>query len=227
MRHRNTPRQPVFLTSRRSHVVFAVLSGGGCLDGRAAIVLRGVLTLLYAGSLGLSLAACGGAGSTPKQSAMSRAIAEGERLVAVSRDLGPVDRDDYAVLEAGRPASAAEMADISAWVKHYYAIAVSGNGSRACSMLFVAAARSLVEEKGVLPALRGHTCPAVMSKLLKLRHTWLVSALGSLEIVRVRIARVEARVVMRVAASNKARELDLRRVGGVWQTRQAIDVPMP
>jgi hypothetical protein len=183
-----------------------------------------LLALLLTASLGVGLAGCGG-GSGGTRSA-SHTITIVEPILRVSRALGPIDADDYAVLDFGHPASAAERGNILALVRRYYEVAVAENGPKACSMLYPSAAKEVVEEDGRLPGLTGNTCAVVIAKLFKQRHRQIVADLHSLKAVRVRIEGFDGYVVLRFAPAIASRELDMHLVGRAWRVQRALDIPM-
>jgi hypothetical protein len=183
-----------------------------------------LLALLSTVSLGVGLAGCGGGSAGTSSTSHTTTVAE--PILRVSRALGPIDADDYAVLDFGHPASATERRKILALVRRYYAVAVAEDGPKACSMLYPSAAKEVVEEDGRLPGLTGSTCAVVISKLFKQRHRQIVADLHSFKAVRVRIEGFDGYVVLRFARAIAARELDLHLVGRAWRVQRALDIPM-
>lgn len=183
-----------------------------------------LLALLSIASLGVGVVACG-SGSSLRPERGARTVVE--HVIAVSRELGPIDEDDDAVLNFGRAASAEELRKVRVLVRRYFTAAAAGDGAKTCSMLDPGIAKTtVVEEDGQMPGLRGKTCAAVMSKLLKLYHRHLVVVLDSLNVVRVHTEGLQTYVVLRVPTFRVAREFSLHRVGGAWKIGQPLDEHM-
>jgi hypothetical protein len=188
--------------------------------------MRLLLTLMCTAAMCLGVTACGSSTRATK-TATSNAAAEGDVVLTVSRELGPIDGDDYAVLNFGHAATGRELRKITALVRRYYAAAVAENGAEACSMLFSVVVREVEEGEGTAAGLHGTSCAQIMSALFKLRHRELVADVKSFKEVRVRIEPPNGRVVLRFSTAVVARELDLRLVDGVWKVRQPLDTPTP
>jgi hypothetical protein len=152
------------------------------------------------------------------------AASEGDQVLTVSRELGPIDGDDYGALNFGHAATGAELRSITRLVRRYYAAAAADNGTTACSMLYPVVVREVGERFGRFESRM--TCPELMTKLFKLRHTQIGADVKSFKEVRVRVEPPNARVVLRFSTDAVARELDLRLVGASWKVRQPLDVPM-
>jgi hypothetical protein len=81
------------------------------------------------------------------------------------------------VREFGRPAGAADGAQIAALVKRYYAAAAAGDGAKACAMLFFALEESVAERYHWAPAPRylngADSCQAVLARVFAHFHAQL------------------------------------------------------
>lgn len=97
-------------------------------------MMRPLLIGLSIVSVGVGVSACGGA--SRGAGSVSRRTTVVEHVLTVSRELGPIDGDDYAILDFGHPADAAEKGKIAALVRRYYEVAVAEDGAKACSMLY-------------------------------------------------------------------------------------------
>lgn len=187
-------------------------------------LMRILLALLAIASVGLGVAACGGSG---RVRSTSTEFVVNEPIVRVSRELGPIDSDDYDVLDFGHAANAKEKNALVALTRRYYMAAVAEDGAKTCSMLYSAIVRTTVmEEYAHSPGLSGASCAAVMSKLLVLHHGRLVSDLASLKIDRVRTSSRDAYIVMRLPGSVVAHEFSFVRVGDMWKVGQPLDTVM-
>jgi hypothetical protein len=184
-----------------------------------------LLRLLPIALLGVGLAGCGGAGGVSRSTSSGSTVVV-EHVLKVSRELGPIDEDDYPVLDLGHAAKGADLHKIRTLLKRYYAAAAAEDGHAACSMMFSVAAKEVVEEEDDW-YVHGNTCPVVMTQIFSRRHRQLVTDLKSLKAVRIRIAGPTGRVVLRFAKFADARVLDLRSVGRNWTVQYPIDTPMP
>jgi len=172
-------------------------------------------------SLGLGVAACGGS---------SRAKSKPDRLVVqesttISPELGPIDEDDSAILNFGHAVSPRVESELIALTKRYYALALAGNGAKACSMLYSATATEVVVEQDDW-GVSGKTCPVVMSKIFQQRHQQIAAELRSFNVVRVRSDGLSGYLVVRTPISPVAREFSARRVGRAWKVGQPLDRKM-
>lgn len=173
-------------------------------------------------SLALALTACG-AGHDVGSTARRTAIAE--PIIAVSRELGPIDADDNAILDFGHAATPRQRSELVTMIRRYYVVAAAGEGAKACAMFYSATAREVLTEQDDW-GVSGTTCATVMSKIFHRRHRWIVAALNSLKVVRVRTDDLNAFMVLRVAASPLAREFSARHVAGAWKVTKPLDSPM-
>jgi hypothetical protein len=171
------------------------------------------------------LTACGGASA--RTGTTSGALVVIEHTSRVSRVLGPIDEDDYAVLNLGHAATPVERRAIVATVRRYYAVAAAQRGAMACSMMYEPAIIETVEEGGGIPALRGRPCPVVMSGIFRRRHRQVVADRRSFRMLRIRSDGLNGSIVLRVPGSPRARWLRLRHVGHTWKPAQPLDGEMP
>jgi hypothetical protein len=140
------------------------------------------------------------------------------------------DHDDQTFEEYGHPASAAANSAIRAILRDYYAIAVAGDGAKACSMLVSGFARSIPTDFGRPPgppALRGNTCPVVMSKLFAQQHKLLVAEAPNMKITRVRVQGSQALVFLAFPTTPEPRDMGLEHEAGTWRLTGMIDTSLP
>jgi hypothetical protein len=150
-----------------------------------------------------------------------------DQAPADSSEQGWLDQDDDPVLNLGKAADSAESVKITRLLKAYYAAAASGRAAKACSMLYSVAVRSILEEERRPLGHLKERCAAVVGPLFARQHRDLVADVKSFTIVRMRTQGDNGRVVLHLPSAFKAREIDIRRVGGSWQVAQALDGAMP
>jgi hypothetical protein len=127
------------------------------------------------------------------------------------------DKDDRNALAYGHEASAADKRAITATVKHYYAIAMTGDGATACSMLASSLVRAAPEDyggaRGPLYLRGGDTCQAVLSMTFKHFHAWLT------EPVEVTAVRIGSGGVIAFIGSRSmpASQISLEHHQGTWK----------
>lgn len=175
--------------------------------------------------MGACVTGCGDSGGTRARSAPG-AVNDGEHVFKVDPELGPIDADDYALLHFGRVASRNEVKRISALIRRYYAAAAAKNGLTACSMLYLATARSVAEEEGRRFGMRGSKCAAVMSRIFEQHHRLLIAEMTSLKVLRVRTDGVNGLLLLRFGHRARPREQSVRRVGAEWKIARSLDTPV-
>jgi|GEM_PF-1484252 len=209
--------------------------------------------------LGVTLCACGGAGTHSSPSAqVSSAAASDTTTGATSpvsssvhsatdndndsaftkadndndNDSGAPgdDKNNNSVLDAFHAASPADERTIASLIKRYYAVALAGQGAKACSMIYSTLAESVPEDYGLSPPgppyMRGTTCPAVLSLMFKHFHTELVAELPKLEVARVRLEGHRGLAVLRFGKAPQ-RQLQVAREGHVWKLASLLDSELP
>ncbi len=187
--------------------------------------LRSLPALLSVVCLIAGLAGCGGVGGVARSSS-SHVTAVAEPVLRVSREFGPIDADDYQVLSFARAATRVERRKITALLKRYYAVAVAGDGAKACAMLYETTANEVVVEQDNW-GVRGSTCPVVMSRIFRQRHRQLLADADSLKVVLVRTDGLNGRAVLRFRGMVESRTIDTRLVGGIWKVQHPLDTPLP
>jgi hypothetical protein len=209
--------------------------------------LRAPLTCAALALLAVGAAACGSAGerASPAPARSSGASATGSAAAGgASRpaDLfkrdgdGDIDRltqgshdgDGDAIPTFGPPAGAADRRAILALFRRYYANAAAGDGARACSMMDIPAAESVVEEhsRGKGPrSLQGKTCAQIMSTLFKRRHRELMEDIAGYRVLAVQVHGGGGLVLVRFPAKRELRELRVivRRDHGAWRMAVPLD----
>ena len=161
--------------------------------------------------------ACGGSSSSGSHPASASAPARDRDNDADHND------DDAHVLYYGLPASAADKQALTTLIGHYYAAAAAANGAKACALLMPFIAESVAENYGHSPALRGKTCPVVMSKLFKQHQKVLVGENSTLKFVTVRVEGGKALAVLSFSTLPEVRQISARRDGSSWKILQLLD----
>ena len=90
----------------------------------------------------------------------------------------------------GHAGSPRDTRTVAALVKHYYALALSGDGAGGCSLIYSIFAEEIPEvygESAGEPALRGKTCATVMSKYYRSVHDRIAREAATLDVVRLRV----------------------------------------
>jgi hypothetical protein len=213
-----------------------------------------LLVVMAIALLGLGMVACGGtssqAGATSKtsssQSVSSVAATSGVASKSLSSDTqtepaiqedrdkdfeahsrdGYYDHDDYNTPNYPYAASASDMRDVAALVKHYFAAAVAEDGGRACSLIYSLFAETVPETYGLPPtgtaALHGTTCGQVVTKLFKMNHRQLVAELATLEVSSVRVNGNRGLALLHFNGIH-ARSINVHRERGVWKINGLLD----
>jgi hypothetical protein len=137
------------------------------------------------------------------------------------------DKDDGDIVDYGHVADASEEQAVTALVKRYYAVAVAGDGAKACGMIAPAFAKAIPEDYGQAPGpsyLRGgKTCQAVMSLLFKHVHRELT---GAIKVTGVRVAGSQAYAFLG-SSTMFASYIVARRRHGVWTIDGLLGGPLP
>jgi hypothetical protein len=173
--------------------------------------MKSLLSLLAIVSLGLGVAACGGAGtstgsashlSSNTTTARSAAASTAPGTTPATRyhyatndddsdDSSTYEIDDKNILEFGHEATQADKIAITTVVSHYFEAAVAGDGRTACPLIYSVVLAAIPEDYGTSPPgppyLRGKTCAVVMSKLFKHNHRQLAGEIATFEVVDVRV----------------------------------------
>jgi hypothetical protein len=128
----------------------------------------------------------------------------------------------------GRTATRADERAVASLVRRYIALAVVGDGGKACSMLLPRLAKSVAEDYGQAPApryLRGETCATVMTKLFRhYRHRLLAEA-PLLKVVGVRVRGHRAIALLRFGTALE-RQILLDRERGSWRIAALLDTEL-
>ncbi|HEY3885384.1 MAG TPA: hypothetical protein VGL62_09275 [Vicinamibacterales bacterium] len=137
------------------------------------------------------------------------------------------DSDDTAVT-FGHAANSAETRAVTAVVQRYYAVAASGNGAKACTLLIPGLAATVVEDYGFGSAgpadLRsGHTCPEVLELLFESQRALLRSGVN---VTAVRILEDNA-VALLGSRVTPAASIPLEYRHGAWAIDAIIGSVLP
>jgi hypothetical protein len=101
------------------------------------------------------------------------------------------DKSNASELEFGKPASAADTRAITAAIKRYYAVALAGNGAKACTLIYSPIAESVVEDYGQSPPgqpyMTANSCAGAMTLMFKHFHPQFVAEVPHLRVKRVQL----------------------------------------
>lgn len=139
------------------------------------------------------------------------------------------DLDDDPIRFMGVAASASDARDIIAVVRHYYAVAATGDAGGGCSLLFKPLADALSEEfAGGSGATQtyGGSCSAVLVKFFKLHHRQFVERNASIEVTGTRVEGERGLALLRFKMITD-HHIRLSRERGRWTIRQLFDEGMP
>ncbi len=191
--------------------------------GRAPIA--SLFVLLAAG-----IAACGSGQVAPARVASTNTSVNTstnivEPVLTVSRQLGPIDADDYQIVDFGKLADERDRSATIALSKRYFAVAAAEDGAKACAMLYPPTALEPVIEHADW-GVRGKTCPVVLSAIFRLHHSQIEAELHSFNVVRVRTDPLNCYLLLRFPESSLVNYFSLRRVNGAWVVSQVIARPV-
>lgn len=188
--------------------------------------MRSLLALLLAAAVGAALAACGSSSGDAHvrgaNAGAGNAGAQAHRKKDRDNDEDNNDDDEH-VLAFGQPAQPAERRAITALVDSYFAAAAAENGHRACALLTPFVAQSVPEMWGHTAALRGRSCPVVMTKLFKLHHALLAGKQATMQVIRVGVEGDHSLIALEFGSIHEARQMPARRVGGRWTILYLLD----
>ncbi len=134
------------------------------------------------------------------------------------------DKDDDVAVYGPRAGPSVERT-IAALVRRYYAVAASGNGVKACSMMYSIFAEGMAEDYGQPPGppyLRGKTCGAVMDRMFEHSREQLASRYVVTE-VRV---RGNSGFVLLGSRTQPASAMIVRRERGIWKINSLLGEPL-
>lgn len=199
-----------------------------------------LLALSVAVTVALVIAACGDTRTSP--STTSSSSAEGSDTAAAyqakadadkDNDIGAPydDKNNDRALNFGHEAHEPEKRIIAALVKNYYAIALAGNGAKACSMIYSPLAESAAEDYGSSkppgpPYMKGTTCTAVLDGLFRHFHAQLTAEVPLLKVTRVRLIEHHGTAILSFGTMPE-REILVIREGHVWRMDALLDRELP
>lgn len=138
---------------------------------------------------------------------------------------GRYDTDNDANPTFGPAASPAERAAVVAFIKRYYAIAASGDGAKACSLLDPLVAEAVAEGRALgngRPSPHGGTCSRVAGEVFSQHRREL-----SEDVVTLRLGWVQLQAKQAVALVHfgtvRERIVRLRRRQGAWRMFALLD----
>lgn len=134
------------------------------------------------------------------------------------------DKDDNIAVYGPRASTAVERT-IAALVGRYYAVAASGNGAKACAMMYSIYAEDMAEDYGQPPGppyLRGKTCTAVVTHMFEHSRAQIASRYVVTE-VRV---KGNSGFVLLGSKTQPASAMFVRRERGVWKIHSLLGEPL-
>jgi hypothetical protein len=137
------------------------------------------------------------------------------------------DSDDEAIRVFGQAASAADTRTIIRLVKRYYAAAATANGDVGCRLMYPVLAELVAEEYGQSAALRGKTCPVVLSKLFKQHQEQTRAKNRSLTISDVRVEGEHGYAMLGPPGVQPKRYIGVKQEHGVWKINESLDASLP
>jgi hypothetical protein len=187
----------------------------------------------------LALAACGHAGAPPSSGARTAAAATGPAHQNTVPEYARVDADKDNDVQApaddtnnnsalfGHEAAGPERRTIATLVRRYYAIALAGDGTKACSMIYSTLAESVPEDYGTNeppgpPYMKGTTCPTVLNGLLGHMHAQLAAEVPLLRITHVRLIEHHG-IALLAFGPLPERQIDIKREGRTWRIDALLD----
>ncbi len=188
--------------------------------------------------LSFGLSACGGTSgdsvSTSKSSSKV-AIAAGTKSTSKSgarsarpsskSDIdgdGDENADDY---DYGHEANIEDRRAVTALVRRYYKAAAAADGVTGCALIYSLYAEEIPELYGGAsgsPGLRGNTCAIVMTKLFQQNRRQLITDSATLKVVRVRVKRLRALVLMSFEKLPH-RDILVHREHRAWKIDELLD----
>jgi hypothetical protein len=185
-------------------------------------ILAAPLGLLAAILVGLGVGACGGVASRGHDTSTPVGASTSTPHRTDLDNDGDNNDDDGKVLAYGHAAGAGERRIATTLVKRYFAAAAAEDGARACRLLVPLLAEIAAEANEHAPA-ADRTCPAALSRLFRRHHPLLVHKSASLEAIAVRVRGRRMLVVLEFPPLPEARQIEERRVGGVWRMFSILD----
>jgi hypothetical protein len=146
---------------------------------------------------------------------------------------GITDDNNHRIDEAfGHAASASDARAITALVKRFYAIALSGNGARGCSLLFSTMEEAVPEDYGgpgggPPPSGNHRTCPEVVSEIFARGHAHLALEVPKLVVRRVRVFERHGIVFLSFGPKLPERKTKVLREGSTWRMAALGDGELP
>lgn len=210
-------------------------------------VIKPSLACTTLASLALVMGACGPTGDGPRagRRTATAANATGATGIAANAATGagtlerdPTDRDydrpgsredpdNDRTPAFGRAASPADARAIGALIRHYYALAASGDGAGACRLVSALLIESLAETGG-----RGRRVPAATicartaSAQFRRAHREIVEDLTGVDFMQVRV-RERRGLALVLFAGVRERLIPVRREGGAWRMSTLLDGGSP
>jgi hypothetical protein len=137
------------------------------------------------------------------------------------------DADDLDSLRVGVPASRADAKAIIAAVKRYYAVAVTGNGAKACSLMARAFVRSVVVDYGEFGPSYLHgakSCTAIAERQFRHARNQLTAAV---HVTAVHLEHPDRAYALFGSRTTPASFIAVVREGGAWKVGALMGRPVP
>jgi hypothetical protein len=215
-----------------------------------------LLALMVGVLLGVGAGACGSNGAVNHAISSRTLSSSGTTRPSASTTSNPAESEEYADVNSkvdgdrdedvgapnddtnndsifkfsGKEASAAERLIITALIKRYYALALAGDGAKACSIIYSSLAESLPEDYGQSSGpsfMRGaKTCAATLTLLFKHYHDQLAIEIPKLAVGRIRIHERHGTVLL-TFGSLRGQYTSVMREGKIWKIAVLLGASLP
>ncbi|MGH2912054.1 MAG: hypothetical protein ACRDJ3_06215 [Solirubrobacteraceae bacterium] len=146
----------------------------------------------------------------------------------VDREGSTWDPDHDITMSFGHAGSAQDVQAVRALVARYYKVAASGDGAKACSLLYWLSAEAIVEERNSgRPRSQHQTCAQVAAKAFRRHHAEL--AAEAPQVVTVTILRVKGKrgIARATFGATLERLVPVMLDGGAWRMGALLDQGAP
>lgn len=206
--------------------------------------MKSMLVSFAIALLGIGAVACGNSGknigSTSKISSTATVTdttpSQGYTKVDSDKDndfsAAGDEKNNNSTLNYGHAASVSDTRAITAVITRYYAVAVAGDGRKACSILYSSLAEAIQEDygrgsEGPSYLRTGKTCSEVMVLLFKHFHSQFTAEFPKLEVTRVRLSNKHRGLAVLSFRALPEREIFVAREGYIWKMNALVDSELP
>jgi len=140
------------------------------------------------------------------------------------------DKNNIRALEFGHEANQPDRRAITALIKRYYTVALTSNGTKACSMLLSTLAEAVPEDYGQPPGppymLGAKTCQTAMTKLFNHIHTQLTNEVPKLKVTHVYLDEHHGIAILNFKTLPE-RKISIAREANTWKMAALTDDELP